>query len=77
MDHSYWFPSKSNPEKQSIQMMVTKISAFLRNLFASLINDVPKDSARCEFIFDRLDCPPEVFEHCKKRRDYQVWDRDN
>jgi|GEM_PF-2926792 len=58
-------------------MMGTKISTFLRNLLASLIDDVPAKNARCEYICNRLDCPPERFEQCKKRKDYQDLGRDN
>lgn len=58
-------------------MMVIKIKTLLRDLFSPLISDVPAESARCEYICDRLDCPAEVFEHCKKRKDYQTVERDN
>lgn len=57
--------------------MVTKVRALLRKLGTSLISPVPAESARCEYICNRLDCPPEVFEHCKKRKDYQLLERDN
>ncbi len=57
--------------------MIRGISAFLRDLFGSFISDVPAECARCEFICDKLDCPPELFDNCNKRIQYQDWLRDN
>lgn len=71
------FRYRGSPEQQSILMIVIKIRALLRNLFSPLISDVPADSARCEYVCDRLECPPEIFDNCKKRKDYQALGRDN
>lgn len=57
--------------------MIIKIRAFLNDLFSSLVRDVPSDSARCEYICDKLECPPGIFEQCKKRKDYERWKRDD
>ncbi|AKH20098.1 hypothetical protein [Sedimenticola thiotaurini] len=59
-------------------MIVTKsINVLLRDLFSPLINDVPAESARCEYVCDQLECTPKIFQNCKKRKDYEACKRDN
>lgn len=57
--------------------MISKIRRFLRKMLASFVGEVPAESARCEYICSRLDCPPEAYANCKKRQEYLTLHRDN
>ncbi len=57
--------------------MANKIRTLLHRLFTFLVGDVPAESARCEFICDKLECPPESFASCVKRKQYRDWNRES
>lgn len=57
--------------------MVNRVRQYLRKLLASIVGEVPAESARCEYICSKLECPPQLFHNCKKRKDYQASLRDN
>ncbi len=50
--------------------MIFALPKCLKKMLASLVQKVPEEKARCEFICRSETCTPEIFEHCEKRKEY-------